>query len=50
MMLTFFDVVPYLERVGQRVDHGYDQELTHQYRLDRHEDHLDLLVDQVDTD
>lgn len=44
------DVVPDLERVGQCVDHGHYQELAHQDRLDRHEDHLDLLLEQVDTE
>lgn len=50
VVLAPLDVVPDLERVGQRVDHGHDQELAHQYRLDGHEDHLDLLLEQVDTE
>lgn len=50
VVLVPLDVVPYLECVGQRVDHGHDQELAHQYRLDGHKDHLDLLLEQVDTE
>lgn len=50
MVLAPLDVVPDLERVGQRVDHGHHQELAHQDRLDGHEDHLDLLLEQVDAE
>lgn len=50
MVLAPLDVVPDLERVGQRVDHGHHQELAHQYRLDGHQDHLDLLLEQVDAE
>lgn len=50
VVLAPLDVVPYLECVGQCVDHSHDQELAHQYRLDGHEDHLDLLFEQVDTE
>lgn len=50
MVLAGLDVVPDLERVGQRVHHGHHQELAHQYRLDGHEDHLDLLLEQVNTE
>lgn len=50
VVLAPLDVVPDLERVGQRVDHCDHQELAHQYRLDGHEDHLDLLFEQINTE
>lgn len=50
VVLLRLDVVPDFERVRQRIDHGHDQELAHQYRLDRHENHLDLLLEQVNTE
>jgi len=49
-VLAPLDVVPDLERVGNGVDHCDDQELAHQYRLDCHDDHLDLLLEQIDTE
>jgi len=44
------DIVPDLECVGNGVDHCDNQELAHQYRLDCHNDHLDLLLEQIDTE
>jgi len=48
-VLAPLDIVPDLECVGKGVDHCDNQELAHQYRLDCHNDHLDLLLEQIDT-
>jgi len=50
VVLAPLDIVPDLESVGYSVDHCHDQELAHQYRLDCHNDHLDLLFEQIDTE
>jgi len=48
-VLAPLDIVPYLESVGNGVDHCNDQELAHQYRLDCHDNHFDFLLKQIDT-